>query len=129
MEAKIRVAKTNKENDTANKLLKKCKLPDSNNQLIKNGFDPEILFEETKDLYYANIHNLQFLNDEEHPNHLFISPPESGKEQLAMLIGIEACKNGYSTHYVYYCICQLKIAPLNRDVIHHFTLNRHPLFY
>lgn len=24
---------------------------------------------------------------------------------------------------------QLKIAPLKRDVIHHFTLNRHPLFY
>lgn len=45
IETKIRVAKTNKENDTANKLLKKCKLPDSNNHLIKNGFDPEILFE------------------------------------------------------------------------------------
>ena len=102
IETKIRVAKTNKENDTANKLLKNCKLPDSNNQLIKNGFDPEILFEETKDLYYSNIHNLQFLNDEEHPNLLFIGPPESGKEQLAMLIGKEACKNGYNTHYVYY---------------------------
>ena len=24
---------------------------------------------------------------------------------------------------------QLKIAPLKRDVIHHFTLNRHPLFF
>ena len=36
-----------------------------------------------------------------------------------------------------YCICQLKIVPLSnwklrhlkKDAIHHFTLNRHPLFF
>lgn len=39
-------------------------------------------------------------------------------EKYIMYLSIENCAT-----------FQLKIAPLKRDVIHHFTLNRHPLFY
>ncbi|MGN1276634.1 MAG: ATP-binding protein [Floccifex sp.] len=102
IERLIQETKNRKENDNVSGLLDKSNIPDSNSILNTNGFDPEILSVEDKDMFYSTIQNLQFMSDREHPNLLFFGPPLKGKEQLAQLIGKEACKNGYNTQYVYY---------------------------
>ena len=102
IEIKIHSAIAKKTNDSEVSLLKKCNLLKSNEHLIKDGFDIEKLSVEEKDRFHTSIENLQFMSNYETPNLLFFGPPESGKEQLAMLICKEACKNGYKTHYIIY---------------------------